>query len=360
MEDGRRISDESLFDFETKTIPVDEDYLGSPTVKKVPLRQYRRRKSFSYVHPSTPPPKAFYGGGAQNRSFPQRKHIRHSSIQLDQPPPLCSKNPYRREGHRRSQSQTFEQQPRCQSGNLDNVNIRPFQDDFIVEKAKETFVKHQTDYEKLLKVCEQMATAQRLADVATQLMAETLRGLNCNSKLKKQTSELADLVREQNRVNTSRTDLWQHSLLDALDNIKSSHQETTFSLQEKYDDVKKKYDDFHEKHPDYANCDGGASAATNSSDSTDDESVNSSRNNSSSLYSMKSGIMSMFNREKEKPLADRSQEKKEQVLLHRNDFLNAVDKFKKKSTKLLSDELNQLIKLYSPHGLSPYQPTQNL
>jgi len=244
----------------------------------------------------------------------------------------------------------------------DNVNIRPFQDDFIVEKAKETFIKHQSDYENLLKVCEEMATAQRLADVATQIMAKTLRDLNCNSKLKKQTSELAALLQEQNRVNTSRTDLWQHSLLDALDNIKSSHQETTCSLQEKYDDVKKKYDHFHEKHPDYAytNCGGGASAATNSSYSTDDESVTSSRSNSSSLYSMKSGIMSIFNREKEKPLADRSKEKKEQVLLHRNDFLNAVNKFKKKSTKLLSHELNQLINVYSPHGLSPYQPTQNL
>merc|ERR550534_3591130 len=88
MEDGRRISDESLFDFENNRIDVDEGYLGSPTVKKVPLRQYRRRKSISFPAPSSPPTvSSVYYNGTQNCGSPQKKHFRRSSSQLYQPPP---------------------------------------------------------------------------------------------------------------------------------------------------------------------------------------------------------------------------------------------------------------------------------
>jgi len=368
-ENGRRSSihsissEECLFDFARGIDDEEDDFLESPaSVKKVPIRQYRRRQSISHILsntftqpvPSPPPP-----------SQRKRRSQSVSHFTLRQVHSVDHGRTY--SGHF---DQNRERGQQKEDPTINPVNIRPFQDDFIVEKAKESLQNHAEEYDKLLKACEQMATAQRLADLATQMMAEALTNLHCDGKIKKKSCELAQLLKEEHRVNTTRTDVWQHSLLDVLDNVKSSYQKTASRLEEKYNEAKEKYDDFHEKHPDCANYSCNESEITNSSYSTDEESSVASMSSmkvnnqylkrSSSLSNMKSSIMNMFsNFGKEKHL-ERSKVMKEEVVLCRNDFLNAVEKFKLQSTKFLRCELKELIKLYSPHGLSPYQPTQSL
>lgn len=362
---GRRLSTEiSLFDFATGSIDDDDDSPDSPaSVKKVPIRQYRRHQSLlslSQINTdsvplghknknlSSPPPQP---------SRPKRRRHSVSNFNLRQVTPYSAHSDYKRERPQQKEDPT-----------TNHVNIRPFQDDFIVEKAKESLLIHEEDLDKLLIACEQMATAQRLADLATQRMAEALTNLHCNGKIKKRGGELAKRLKEENRVNSTKTDMWQHSLLDVLDNVKSSYKRTASLLEEKYNEAKQKYDDFHEKHPDCTNYSCDESEITNSSYSTDEESsgasissmkVNQFLKRSNSLSSVKSSIISMFNFGKENHLK-RSKVITEEVVLCRNDFLNAVEKLKSQSSKFLGCELKELIKLYSPHAISPYQPTQSL